>query len=91
MVAIFMVFIYFTWPLWTAHIKQKSSATLTVVGKNDSSAVYMASSESCETKRFARCWNKIERKYIQKQQPNQFHCYNQNMGFVNRMDQNVAK
>ena len=30
---------------------------------------------------------KIERKYIQEQQPNQFHCYNQNMGFVNTMDQ----
>ena len=26
--------------------------------------------------------------YIKKQQPNQFRCYNQNMGFVNRMDQN---
>ena len=31
-----------------------------------------------------------ERKYIQEQQPNQIHCYNQNMGFVNRMDQSVA-
>ena len=29
-------------------------------------------------------------KYIQEQQPNQIHCYNQNMGFVNRMDQSVA-
>ena len=27
---------------------------------------------------------------MQVQQPNQFHCYNQNMAFVNRMDQNVA-
>ena len=27
-----------------------------------------------------------ERKYIQEQQPNQIHCYNQNMGFVHRMD-----
>ena len=30
-------------------------------------------------------------KYIQEQQPYQFHCYNKNMGFVNRMDRNVAK
>ena len=29
--------------------------------------------------------------YIQEQQPNQFYCYNQSMGFVNRMDQDVAK
>ena len=42
-------------------------------------------------KRFVRCWNKVARKYIQDQQPNQFRCYNQNTGFVNRMDQNVAK
>ena len=28
--------------------------------------------------------------YIQDQQPNQFHCYNQNMSFVNRVDQNVV-
>ena len=28
---------------------------------------------------------------IQEQQSNQSHCYNQNMGFVNRMDQNVGK
>ena len=27
---------------------------------------------------------------MQVQQPNQFHCYNQNMAFVNRMNQNVA-
>ena len=29
--------------------------------------------------------------YIQEQQPNQFHCSNQNLGFVKIMDQNVAK
>ena len=28
------------------------------------------------------------KKYIQEQQPNHFHRYNQNMDFVNRMDQN---
>ena len=32
-----------------------------------------------------------ERKHIQEQQPNQFHSYKQNMGFVNKMDQNRAK
>ena len=53
--------------------------------------VYVASSESSEPKRFVRCWNKVERKHIQKQRPNQFHCYNQNTDFVNRMDQDVAK
>ena len=31
------------------------------------------------------------KKNIQEQQPNQLHCYNKNMGFVNRMEQNVAK
>ena len=50
---------------------------LTVVGENDSRAVYIASSESCEPKRFVRCWNKVERKHIQEQ--HHFHCYNQNM------------
>ena len=34
--------------------------------------------------------SKLEKKYIQEQQPNRFDCYNQNLGFVNRMDQNVA-
>ena len=33
---------------------------------------------------------KVERKYIQEQQPNKIHCCNQNVGFVNRMDQSVA-
>ena len=28
---------------------------------------------------------------MQVQQPNQFHCYNQTMDFVDRTDQNVAK
>ena len=59
--------------------------------QNDSRAVYIASSKSCEPKRLVRCWNKFERKHIREQQPNQFHCCNQNMGFANRMDQNVAK
>ena len=36
-------------------------------------------------------WNKVERKYDQEKQPNQFHWYIQNVGFVKRMGQNVAK
>ena len=52
--------------------------------------VFIASSESCEPKRFSRYWSKVERKYIQEQQPNQFHCYNKNIGFANRMDQSVV-
>ena len=35
--------------------------------------------------------NVIKNLSIQEQQSNQSHCYNQNMGFVNRLDQNVAK
>ena len=75
------------------HLKQNSSVTLTVVGYNDNNAIYVASSESYEPKRFVQCWNKVENIYIyiQEQQPNQFHSYNQSMGFVSRMDQNVAK
>ena len=70
------------------HFEQRTSSKkkLCNFDLNDSSAVYIAFSESCEPKRFVWCGNKVERKYIQEQQPNQFHCYNQNMGFVNRMD-----
>ena len=78
------------WRLGENVVLQKSSVTLTVVGLNDSRAVYTASSEFCEPKRLVRCWKKVERKYVQ-EQPIQFHCYSQNMGFVNRMDQNMAK
>ena len=49
--------------------------------------VCITSSESCEPKRFSQCWNKLERKFIREKQPSQFRCYNQNIGFVNRMDQ----
>ena len=55
-----------TWPLSS----KKSSATLTVVGWNDNRAVYIASSESSESKRFVRRWNKAAQKYNQEQQPN---------------------
>ena len=79
-----------SWPLWKAHIKQKSSLTLTVVGWNNNSAIYIASSESCEPKRFVWCWKKVEIKYIQEQRPNQFQFYNYNIDFVNTMDQIVT-
>ena len=70
-----------TWPLWIAHIKQKSSVTLAIVSKNNSRAVYIASSESCEPKRFSLCWSKVERKCTRTSaQPNQSHCYYQNKG-----------
>ena len=43
--------------------------------------LYIASSESCEGKRFVRCWRKVERKYTattrtskKEEQPNQFNC-----------------
>ena len=71
---------------------KKSSATLTVVDWNVITAVYIASNcLSSEHKRFVQRWNKVERKYMQVQQPNQFLCYKQTMEFVGRMDQNVAK
>ena len=70
--------------------KKQCSVTLTVVRQNNSRAVYIASYESCEPKRFSRCCNKVERKYIQEKQPNQIYCCIQNMGFVNRMDQSMA-
>ena len=75
----------------SVHQAKKGRATLTVVDWNDNREVYIASSESSEPKRFVRRWNKVERKYIQEQQPTQFHCYNQSMSFVKRMDQNMAK
>ena len=74
----------------SAHIKQKSSVILKVVSWNKSRVVYIASYESCEPKRLSRLCNKVERKYIQEQQRNQIYCYNQNMGFFNRIDQSLA-
>ena len=49
---------------------QKRSLSLTVVGWNDSRAVYIASSKSSESKRSIWSLSKVERKYIQQQQPN---------------------
>ena len=74
-----------------AHQAKKNSATLTVVGLNDNREVYIASSKFSEPKRFVRCMNKVERKYIEKQQLNQFHCYNKNRVFFEKMDQSVSK
>ena len=42
--------------------KANSSVT-SVVGQNDSRTVYIASSDSCQPKRFVWCWNKVERKF----------------------------
>ena len=70
---------------------KKNSATLTVVGLNDNRAVYIASSTFSEPKRFVRCLNKVDGKYIQEQQVNQFHCYKKNRGFFKRMDQSISK
>ena len=61
------------------------------VAQNDIIPTYIASSKSRKPKRFVRYWSKVEKIYIQLQKLNQFHCYNQDMGFVNRMDQNMAK
>ena len=47
---------------------KKSSVTLAVFSWNNSRVVCIASSESCESKRFSRFWDKVERKCIQKQQ-----------------------
>ena len=60
---------------------KKSSATLTVISLHDKRAVYIASSKFSERKRFVRRLNKVEGKYIQEQQLNQFHCYNLNRVF----------
>ena len=70
----------------------KSSKKITVVGWNDNCAVYLASNclSSDPAKSVCR-WTKVERKYIEVKQPNRFYCYNRNMSFADKMDQNVAK
>ena len=40
------------------------------VNQDDNRAGYIAFSKSCKPKGFVRCWNKVEIKYIQEQQPN---------------------
>ena len=42
--------------------EETQPVTLTVVVSNNSSAIYIATSESCEPKRFVRYWNKLEKK-----------------------------
>ena len=71
------------------HFEQKAKNQCNFY-QSDIRVVYIASSESCKPKIFVQCWNKVERKYIQEQKSNKFPCYNQSMGFVNRMDQNMG-
>ena len=68
-------------------MQKRNMATL----NNAHQAKKQCNFESCEPKRFLWRWNKVEKKYVEEHQPNQFHGYNQNIGFVNRMDQNVTK
>ena len=84
----------------TNSFKKRNMATLNNIHEarkqcnfdwNNSRVVYIAFTESFKPMRFVQCWQKVERKYIQEQQPNQFHCYNLKMGFANRMGQHVAK
>ena len=42
---------------------KKNSAILTLVGQNINRAVYIASSEPCESEAFVWRWNIFERKY----------------------------
>ena len=72
------------WTLWIAHIKQKSRATLRVVGLNDNRAVYIASSKFFEPKRFVRRLNKVEGKYFQEQQLSQFHYFESRTGVFSK-------
>ena len=69
---------------------KKSSVSLTVVGLNDNRGVYIAY-KFYEPKRFVRCLKKIQGKYIQEQQPNSFHCYNQNLDISDKMEQKSSK
>ena len=61
-----------------------------MVGWNVNRVVYVASSKFSEPRRLAWLLKKFERKYIQEEKPNEFHCYNQNMGLADKMDQVVA-
>ena len=55
----------------------RNTANLTVVGWHDNMAVYIISNcLGSQPSRSVRRWNKVERKYIQAEQPNQFHVYN---------------
>ena len=86
-----------SWPPWSSQHSSNECAQqrkCTIVGnkqlqKNRTWQLW-TSSESYKPKKFSRCCNKVEGKYIQEQQPNQIHCYIQNMRFINRMDQSMA-
>lgn len=57
---------------------------------NKNRAVKIASgSLPSQPTKLVRRWNKIDRKYIQGPQSYQSHCYNQGMGFVDRMDETL--
>ena len=63
---------------------------MSLVGWNDNMTVYVASIivSNHNLQHLVCGWDKKARKYIQVQQRNQFHCYNQNMRFD---DRKVAK
>ena len=68
------------WPLWTTHIKQKSSVNLKSWFERQQSGA--AFSKFSEPKRFVWRLNKVQGTYIQEQKPNQFYCYNEKMIFL---------
>ena len=65
---------------------------ITVTGWNSNCTVYIASNSiPSQSTELVCCCNKIDQKFIQTSQPNQFHCCNQGMGFIKEMDQNIAE
>ena len=46
---------------WNREHQAKKQCNFTVVGQNDSSAIYIGSSKSCEPKRFVPSRNKVEK------------------------------
>jgi Transposase IS4 len=65
---------------------------LTILQWNDNSVVSIASNFACDLPlKTVQRWSKKEKKFIQVTQPNIISLYNQNMGGVDRADQNVAK
>ena len=56
--------------------KRTSSKKAVQIWLERQQAAYIAFSEFWKTKVFFRCWSKAERKDLQEQKPNKFHCYN---------------
>ena len=73
------------------HIKQKSSVTLTVVGWNDSIAIYIASSESCKPKRFIWFWIKVEKKIYSRTTTKSVPLLQPEYGFCQQNEQQRGK